>query len=338
MFTHEIDRCKGKPWYMQHVPTYTHMHAYTHTHKQAAMFTHEIDRCKGKPWYMQYKPPTGAFSLDSMQEETTMWLSDSDELICTLQDRKGYYEKMDLSKDQSMLVTCGGSDDKTTIQLLQRGYGNYPGAELVKWTWQPNYNTLPVHTDKITCAVFSPDFSLDNQKIATTSRDGSASVIMWDAVAGVRQLKFLGHHGPVLCAAWSSDSKLLATGGEDKQILLWDHLTGNTVMAMPEAHSGSVTCVILGADMSFLVSASQDKTITIFNLELHDGGTCSIRYRLEGHTEEVTGLSLSPNQEYVSSWGTDQTVRMWNIITGSPIRDIAGMSLSLYAYASCLLC
>ena len=73
---------------------------------------------------------------------------------------------------------------------------------------------LPTHGDHVSAVALSPDGSL----VASGSVDGTVRI---GRVSGEEPHLFFGHDGMVLSAAFSSDGRWLATGGQDMTIHLW---------------------------------------------------------------------------------------------------------------------
>ncbi|KAM3330975.1 hypothetical protein ACQJBY_027210 [Aegilops geniculata] len=117
----------------------------------------------------------------------------------------------------------------------------------------------------------------------------------------------------VVCCHFSSDGKLLATGGHDKKVLLWctDPLKPKSSL---EEHSFLITDVRFSPSMSRLATSSFDKTVRVWDADNTD---YSLR-TFTGHSASVMSLDFHPNKEdIICSCDSDGEVRSWSINNGS---------------------
>jgi len=78
--------------------------------------------------------------------------------------------------------------------------------------------TMQGHSNKVTCANFSPDGAL----LVTSSEDGTSTAMLWEASTGKLLSILNGHKGDVRWAEFSPDGQRLVTGSDDRRAILWD--------------------------------------------------------------------------------------------------------------------
>ena len=167
-------------------------------------------------------------------------------------------------------------------------------------------------------ALFSVTEVLDD--LGTNYRDSARQTsyrAQWSSVAPRKERAFLeGHHGTVLavCAVTVADRQLLASGGLDRTVRIWDPQTCEQ-RAVLEGHQGWVAavCAITVADRQLLASGSLDRTVRIWNPQ-----TGKQHAILKGHQDRVETVCAVPvaGRELLASGGRDGTIRIWDPQTG----------------------
>jgi WD40 repeat protein len=128
-----------------------------------------------------------------------------------------------------------------------------------------------------------------------------------------------GHDAWVHGIAISGDSRYILSASNDATIKVWRLETGEELITLA-AHDGSVLCVDIldntktpGGALhgTLLVSGGQDCEVDLWELE----NDMSARHfhTLEGHTDIVTCVKISPNGQYVLSSSWDHTVKVWYV-------------------------
>jgi WD40 repeat protein len=138
------------------------------------------------------------------------------------------------------------------------------------------------------------------------------AVQMPPATCGLRLVPQAGHIGAVMSVVYSPDGHLIASGGLDRTIRLWDATTGNEVRSLV-GHEGGVYAVAFSPDGSLLASASDDQTVRIWNVR--DGSPLR---KLGGNAGAMAAVAFSPSGKQLASGGADGKVRLWNVATGKP--------------------
>jgi WD40 repeat protein/tRNA A-37 threonylcarbamoyl transferase component Bud32 len=116
-----------------------------------------------------------------------------------------------------------------------------------------------------------------------------------------------GHRGPVKVLLFSPTGKLLASGGADGVIKLWDAVSGKEEGTL-QGHKGEVRGLAFSPDGKVLASASADGTVRLW-------GVLSGKERavLQGHPGGVGAVAFSPDGKTLASGEFDGTVRLWDV-------------------------
>ncbi|ETO06153.1 hypothetical protein RFI_31243 [Reticulomyxa filosa] len=181
--------------------------------------------------------------------------------------------------------------------------------------------------------VRSVRFSADCRKIVSASCDHTVRI--WDVSSGKQLQIFRGHTGSVFTAKFSPDEHTVVSCSQDGTIRLWDVNTGTEIMKL-EKNFGPIWDVDFSPDGRYIVSGFKDKTIRLW--DIHSGieinrllghleDVLSIQFssdesgerlkRFKGHFAGVTRARFSPDNKFIVSCSLDNTVRIWDIKTGT---------------------
>jgi WD40 repeat protein len=136
------------------------------------------------------------------------------------------------------------------------------------------------------------------------------------------------HRGAIWCSALSRDGRLLATGGLDGSIRLWDLETGKLVRALI-GHNSYVTSLDWSPDGNTLASAgAYDYTVRLW-----DGRSGRPLRVLKGHSREAALVKWSPDgRTVVTCGGTSGVLTTWNAVSGVK-RDTLELGTTIGALA-----
>ncbi|EKG14943.1 hypothetical protein MPH_07843 [Macrophomina phaseolina MS6] len=121
------------------------------------------------------------------------------------------------------------------------------------------------------------------------------------------------HTAPILCIAVSPDGRYVATGGEDKRLIVWraEDLTPLKVFTQ---HRDAVTSLAFRRGKNQLFSASADRTIKTWSLD-------ELAYveTLFGHQDAVVDIAALAQERCVSVGARDRTARLWKVVEESQL-------------------
>ncbi|KAM6965293.1 protein HIRA isoform 2-T2 [Aplochiton taeniatus] len=186
--------------------------------------------------------------------------------------------------------------------------------------------------------IFSVDIHPDGSKFATGGQgEDSGKVVIWNMAPVLREedekndnipkmlCQMDNHLACVNCVRWSNNGLYLASGGDDKLVMVWKRAAligpstvfgSSSKLANVEQwrcvtilrnHTGDVMDVAWSPHDVWLASCSVDNTIVIWNArKFPEMVTC-----LRGHTGLVKGLTWDPVGKYIASQADDHSLKVW---------------------------
>uniref|UniRef100_A0A7N0U6P9 Transcriptional corepressor LEUNIG n=1 Tax=Kalanchoe fedtschenkoi TaxID=63787 RepID=A0A7N0U6P9_KALFE len=134
------------------------------------------------------------------------------------------------------------------------------------------------------------------------------------------ELRALSANTKVECCHFSSDGKLLVTGGHDKKAVLWCADTF-TIKSTLEEHTNMITDVRFSPSMPRLATSSADRTVRVWDAD-NPGYTLRT---FSGHLATVTSLDFHPlNDDKICSADASGEIRYWSITNGTCYRFFKG--------------
>ncbi|EMS61864.1 Transcriptional corepressor LEUNIG [Triticum urartu] len=129
----------------------------------------------------------------------------------------------------------------------------------------------------------------------------------------------------VVCCHFSSDGNLLATGGHDKKVVLWNAETLKQ-KAVLEEHSLLITDVRFGPSIPRIATSSFDKTVRVWDVDNQDDTV----HTFTGHSASVMSVDFHPNKDdLICSCDGNGEIRLWSISSGRAVRNFKGGSSQL---------
>jgi len=124
------------------------------------------------------------------------------------------------------------------------------------------------------------------------------------------------HGSRILRLVYSPNGRILAAGGGDDPVRLWDTDTGQELRQCKEAW---IQAMVFSPRGSVLVTAGAFKVIRLW--EVATGKEIS---QIKGHNAGVKALAISPDGTMLASGGQDGTVILWELLTAKEITRFSG--------------
>lgn len=184
--------------------------------------------------------------------------------------------------------------------------------------------------------IFSIDIHPDGSRFATGGQgDDTGKIIIWN-MAPVREetdeknenvpkilCEMDNHLACVNCVRWSTSGTFLASGGDDKLVMIWKismYGVGSTVFGSDSkiveswrptytlrGHTGDILGLAWSPGDVWLATCSIDNTIIVWNAEKFPEQVAV----LKGHTGLVKGVTWDPVGKYLASQSDDKSLRIW---------------------------
>ncbi|KCV70109.1 hypothetical protein H696_03571 [Fonticula alba] len=150
------------------------------------------------------------------------------------------------------------------------------------------------------------NFSKDDEFVIASSTDMIARI--WRADTGRIFHQLTRHSGTVCAAKFSMDSQRAVTASADRSIRVWDMQTGYSQVVIL-AYSMVNDVVLMDDSATTLLSAQSDHSFSFWDTRSHR----HVNTILNVHTQNISGLYISPDYQYVLSASRDNTLKLIDV-------------------------
>lgn len=124
-------------------------------------------------------------------------------------------------------------------------------------------------------------------------------------------------HG-IINTAVSSDGTLLATSGNDNNVVIWN-IQANSIYRKLSGVDKVTKSLAFSSNGQLLITGGKDSKVYIWNI---DRG--SIQYALVGHIGDVNAVCFNSNSTLAASGGSDKTIKVWDVSKGTILNTLSG--------------
>ena len=151
-------------------------------------------------------------------------------------------------------------------------------------------------------------------------------VVQIDARSLLRTLERQG--GAVNSLAFGRGGRIIATGGADGRLRLWEVESG-TLKETLTGHTQPITCVAYAPNGNYIATGSADHKVRLWDTQnIH-----AAPHVFEGHSQAVSGVGFDARTLDVMSISRDKTLAVWEARFEYGIRNAKGLDCTPTAFA-----
>lgn len=194
---------------------------------------------------------------------------------------------LEFNKDESFLLTGDKNGNVTYFKILE----NFEHKK-----------NIHLHNDTIT----DISFSINSLKFVTSSDDKTTKIV--DFVSSTNELIFKEHLSDVKSCDWNPYRNIIASGGKDQSVNIWDPSSGNLIGTL-HLHKNSINRLRFNQNGNWFLSGSKDHTVKVSDIRM-----MKEMQIFKGHESEVNTLAWHPiHEDIFCSAGADQKIIYWKV-------------------------
>lgn len=244
-------------------------------------------------WSVAFSPDGRTLASASRDRTVILWDFERARLTTRLTAHRDEVNAVAFSPVDRVLVTA--SDDRT----------------LALWDLSQLPERLPQSGE-----VGQLDFSPNGALLAVGCRDGR--VALYDVAGPERKFRtpLTGHQGEVLAVAFAPASDVLATGGVDRFVRLWDVQRGELLTPPLDGHKDEIYSLAFSPRNNLLASGARDGQVILWS-----AASGQLIQRLPGGRGGVICVAFDPRGERLACGGEDGRILVWDL-TVDPIAPV----------------
>jgi WD40 repeat protein len=284
---------------------------------------------------------SGSIGTIGREDSIRIWDPSTGQLLHPLS--AGYVtHSIELNHDGSRLVAAGGGSSRMTMWNVSQGQlktfkfpqsgpnsflpaqvtisqdGRYIAAgarngavKLLEADTEQEIFTEAGHAYDVRAITFSPRGDV----FASSGSSRDKTIKIWSTRGALlRVLK--AHAGAITALAFSPDGTKLASGSQDKAVILWDVTTGNAEDSFA-GNTGWVNALAFSRDGSKLASGSEDGVVRMWDVR-----TRRPLHTLLGHRDNVSSAVFSADDKLLITSSWDSSIKLWDVTEGKELGSL----------------
>ncbi len=266
--------------------------------------------------------PNGLFAIDYSTNAGTLWTN----VTMNASGNSYLWKAPNINSDQLTVrvrqLASGFANDSVKTFVGQN-------SELTALAWSPNgvqiasggldgsVRLWDVSTGAVawsaqfTGRANSLEFSPNGVYVAGCADD--SSIVIWNASTGAQQARLAGHKNKVNSISWLGNT-ILASGSNDKTVLVWDVVTQKVIDTIKSA-TEAVYSVAYSPDSKTLAIGSADNKLRLRDL-------ASSTEKVISSTGQVKSIAWSPDSKSIAISTSDMQIYVYDAASNAEIKKI----------------
>ncbi|MDP1678667.1 MAG: TIR domain-containing protein [Candidatus Nitrotoga sp.] len=266
---------------------------------------------------VSFSPDGELLATSSSDSTVRIWSASKNHIYTVLAEHASSIWAITFSPDGRLLATTS-NDGETKVWERKRNLDTYEKNK--------EQNSDVLHDGGIDS--FTPLFNFVSQGrgvgvafgydkfkriLAIASDDGT--VRLWNMEPRLELLALEGHHDQVWDVAFTIDGNHLVTVSEDRAIKFWDAITG--IEEYTSNHTAPIRALSQDRIGNKLATSSTDGLATIGDISINSINKIQ---SVQGNKDRGVGVALSPDGEIIATSLDDNSVVLWNVESGQPLK------------------
>ncbi|KAF0696887.1 Aste57867_12386 [Aphanomyces stellatus] len=192
----------------------------------------------------------------------------------------------------------------------------------------------PYHGHTLTVSALAINES--ESTLASGSRDTGVS--LWDVATSMRRQHTITSQNIVTCMAWvPRDANVVAQGGEDLRVRLWDARAWKAPTQTIEGYIYFPLSIACSDDGHYLLTSSKGFNAVGCEGRVWDRRTGKQVAEMRGHAQDATACAYIPgrNHEGITA-SKDSSIRVWDTTTGDLLASTQDANAGMFTSVSCV--